>query len=379
MDYTQDMSSAVPIETIPIPALTSLDLRFTQSPQRSDGSFETPWTTPPTMGPTDVFRWKFLHKNPFKELKRSRTPWLPTVRSGTDAWSAVPDGFRVQWLGHATFLIELHGTHLLIDPIFGGAGPGVPRAVAPPRLPDDLPRIDAVLITHGHYDHLDRASIRAVCRRWPDALVVVPQKQERSLPRAARRVVSLSWLEAIHVGGIQCVLTPAQHWHQRSPWDRNQALWGGYMIRGEARPDGSRPSVYHSGDTGWFDGFRFLRDLLGAPDVALLPLGAYEPRWFMGAQHMPPEDSLQAFHDLGARHFIGMHWGTFDLSDEPLDHGIRDILPEQVDVRRLSTDRIHPLATGGVLALGSDGSVADVAGRHDLPEPRPQEEKRPPG
>ena len=103
--------------------------------------------------------------------------------------------------------------------------------------------------------------------------------------------------------------------------------------------------------------------MLGAPDVAVLPLGAYEPRWFMGGQHMPPEDSCQAYIDLGARHFVGMHWGTFDLSDEPIDHGARDLLPEQVESRGLDPDRIHLLSHGGVLGVTPGRAQVDATGR----------------
>ena len=352
---------------LPLPDLSGTDAAFVRAPDRPDGSFVNPWPTPPMVGPRDVLRWKVTQTNPFASVKRSRAPWLPTVRDASDTWRAVPGGLRVQWLGHASFLVELDGVHILIDPVFGTAGPGVFRAVPPPRLPDHLPRIDAVLLTHGHYDHLDRRSVDAICRRWPDARVVVPRGQAKSLPRSARDVTALTWFEAVRVRHVECVLTPAQHWHLRRPWDRNRALWGGYMVRGPERADGSRPSVYHTGDTGWFDGFRVIKAVLGAPDVALLPLGAYEPRWFMGGQHMPPEDSVQAFLDLEAGHFVGMHWGTFDLSDEPIDQGPRDILPTQLDRRDLAPDRVHVMSHGGVLSVGADGAVTGVAGRNALP------------
>jgi len=358
-----------PVSTVSLPDLPHTDRPFLRSPQRSDGSFHNPWDTPPIVGPTDVLKWKLTQTNPFGADKRSRAPWLPTVSDGADTWKAVPDGFRVQWLGHASVLIELAGVHILIDPVFGSAGPGVFRAVDATRLPPDLPRIDAVLVTHGHYDHLDRASIAAVCKRFPEALVVAPVGQAKSLPAAARNVVSLSWWQSVTVRDVELVLTPAQHWHLRRPWDRNRALWGGYFVRGPARPDGTRPGVYHTGDTGWFDGFRVIRAVLGAPDIAVLPLGAYEPRWFMGGQHMPPEDAAQAFVDLQAGHFVGMHWGTFDLSDEPLDQGARTLLPRITRERGLDPDRIHALAHGGVLSVAADGSLAGEAGRQALPSP----------
>jgi N-acyl-phosphatidylethanolamine-hydrolysing phospholipase D len=361
------MSSMPSPAPVPLPPLASEDRQYATDPAQPDGTFRHPWQAPRLANPADVFRWKVLNTNPLATVKRDRTPWLPAVTSGTDAWNAVHPGFRVQWLGHASFLVELEGVHVLIDPVFGSAGPGVFRAVPAPRLPDRLPHIDLIVVTHGHYDHLDRGSIDAVCRRNPEVVVVLPVGQKKSLPRSARTVVELSWFQSIHLDGVEATLTPAQHWHLRRPWDRNRALWSGVMLRGPARADGHRPAVYHSGDTGWFDGFRIIREVLGAPDVALLPLGAYEPRWFMGAQHMAPEDAVRAFIDLEARHLVGMHWGTYDLSDEPIDHGPRTIIPPAVERAGLALDQIHILAHGGVLGLDDAGRVRGVAGRQPLP------------
>jgi len=347
------MSSAPEAFRIDLPALSSADRPFAADPATASGLFHHPWGTVNDRGPADIFRWKVMQSNPFAADKRSRAPRLPEVRQPTEAWRHVEAGARVQWLGHASVLIDIDGQQVLIDPVFGAAGPGVPRLVAPPRLPDDLPRVDAILITHGHYDHLDRRSIAAIRKRFPQAVVGCPKGIARSIPGDPAGVVELSWFEAICVGDLRCTLTPSQHWHLRRGWDRNRALWGGWMVQGAPSSDGHRVGVYHSGDTGWFDGFRVIRAVLGEPDVAVLPLGAYEPRWFMGVQHMPPEDSVQAFIDLGARHFVGMHWGTFDLSDEPVDHGAYSLLPAQVAERGLDADAVHVMSHGGVLGFGS--------------------------
>ena len=360
--YTDCMAVPVPVP-VPIPVLPEHAQAFTRSPELPGGAFHNPWNAPPLSGPLDVFKWKALQTNPLRSLKRSRTPWLPAVASGPQAWAGVRSDLRVQWLGHASILAEVQGLRVLIDPVFGAAGPGVYRAVRAPVLPAALPPIDVILLSHGHYDHLDRRSIAAVRARNPDALVLVPKGQKKSIPGSHKQVAELSWFESVTVRHIECILTPAQHWHLRRPWDKNRALWGGWMVRGFADDAGHHPSVFHSGDTGWFNGFSVIRSVLGAPDVAVLPLGAYEPRWFMGGQHMPPEDSCQAFLDLGARHFVGMHWGTFDLSDEPIDHGARDILPEQVETRGLDIDRIHLLSHGGVLGVTPGRAQVDAIGR----------------
>ena len=367
--YFHNMRQDLVPTAVSLPRLSAEDGVFSRSPRRTSGTFTHPWPAPPLSGPAEVFRWKFLQKNPLGPLKRSRTPWIPTVGSGRDAWSTVRSDLRVQWLGHASFLVEISETTILVDPVFGAAGPGVFRAAPPPVLPDALPAIDIILLSHGHYDHLDRRSLRAVRKRNPEVVVLVPSGQKKSIPGPREPVVELSWFESVALRGVECTLTPAQHWHLRTPWDRNRALWGGWMMRGAPRSDGHRPSVYHSGDTGWFDGFRVIRAILGAPDVAILPLGAYEPRWFMGGQHMPPEDSLQAFTDLEARHFVGMHWGTFDLSDEPIDHGPRDLLPLQLDARAIPPERVHVLSHGGVLGVSHDGRLDDAVGRHPAGAP----------
>ena len=313
------------------------------SPVQGGGRFGNPWGAANDKGFADVLRWRMSGESPLRAEKRTRKPSLPVASDPAGRWAALPEGARVQWLGHASILVELDGATFLVDPLFGRAGP-VPRAVAPPRLPDTLPRIDGVLLSHGHYDHLDRASLDAVARRWPEALFVVPRGQEVSLPRRCRRVVSLLWWEAIAVAGVQITLVPAQHWHRRGVFDQDRALWGGWHLQGTR-------SLYHSGDTGYFGGFKAIARALGGVDVAVLPLGAYEPRWFMAGQHMSPEDSLQAWVDLEARQFVGMHWGTYDLTDEPLDHGPLSLLPEIAAARGREVARLHVLAHGGALGF----------------------------
>jgi L-ascorbate metabolism protein UlaG (beta-lactamase superfamily) len=216
----------------------------------------------------------------------------------------------ITWIGHASFLLTLGGQRVLIDPIFRPRLGLAPRLTPPGMALAELPRIDVVVITHNHRDHMDPWSI---ARLGPDPLYVAPEGNGRLLRRfGARRVVELDWWQSTTENLLEITIVPARHWSMHFPWDRNEALWGGCVIRG---PEGT---AYHSGDTAFFDGFKEIGERKGPIDWAMLPIGAYEPRWFMKPQHMCPEEAVEAYTALGARHFVAMHWGTFRLTDEPI-------------------------------------------------------------
>lgn len=339
-----------PIRALPLPSTLTDDERVYFEPPKVGDRFKNPWGVNPNPGPRGIVKWK-LQGNAFAEEKRSAPP-VPVAPRAKEGFASLPREARVQWLGHASFFIELDGVRIVIDPIFGRVAGVLPRLVEAPIGPEDLPPVDAVLLTHGHRDHYDAPSVVALLERSGGrAVCLVPQGL--TMPRSCSNVVELSWWQAVRVGAVDCSFVPAQHWHARGPLDRNRALWGGWVVRGSR-------SIYHAGDTGFFDGFGAIGKVVGPVDLAILPLGAFEPRWFMGEQHMSPEGSVRAWELLGARHFLGMHWGTFDLTDEPAAHG-PGLLRHIVSERSLPGDRFHVVAHGGGLGFDAQGGVEPFA------------------
>jgi L-ascorbate metabolism protein UlaG (beta-lactamase superfamily) len=251
---------------------------------------------------------------------------------------------RLTWLGHASWLVQLEGVSLLIDPalrptIFGG----IRRNVAAGLVPETLPPIDAQLVSHGHYDHLDLPTLTAV-----GAPVITGLRLGRLLRRRGLPATELGWWDMTQVGDVRITFVPAQHWSRRGPFDANHTLWGGFIIQGQ------RATLYHSGDTAWFQGFGEIGHRFPGIDAALLPIGAYDPAWFMEKQHMNPEQALRAFGELGASTFFAMHWGTFKLTDEPLDEP-----PAKLEVERvrlgLPRERVRVLAVGETVEVAAPG------------------------
>jgi L-ascorbate metabolism protein UlaG (beta-lactamase superfamily) len=265
-------------------------------------------------------------ERPFSDVWKWYRARRPAVwpRNVVDAVGPLPDTpaprvMAVTFLGHSSFLVRWGGITLLTDPVFAEhAGPwGVlgPRRVRPPAYPlSQIPRVDLILQSHNHYDHLDLAAHSALARR--DApQVVTPIGNRDYLPRAVRpRTTELDWWEGVDLGnGRKVTVVPAQHFSARTPWDRNRALWGAFILE---TPHGV---LYFGGDSGY--GVHFAETGARFPriDVALIPIGAYEPRWFMRPVHMDPDEALQAHLDLGARKSVAMHFGTFQLTDEAID------------------------------------------------------------
>jgi N-acyl-phosphatidylethanolamine-hydrolysing phospholipase D len=220
------------------------------------------------------------------------------------------------WIGHSTFLIKKNGVTILTDPIFSKrASPFKnigPKRLIPPAIPlDAIPHIDIVTVSHNHYDHLDIHSLKKISKKHPEAIFLVPAGDEKLLKRKKiKNVYNFDWWESIEHKGFVITFTPVQHWSKRSLFDRNKSLWGGWFFKHKDY------SLYHAGDTGYSKDFIDTKIKLGSPKYAFIPIGAYDPEWFMAESHVNPEDAVQIMLDLEAEKAFGMHWATFVLTDE---------------------------------------------------------------
>ena len=280
-----------------------------------DGTrFYHPGLPPADKSLADLLRWT---------LQGKRTPW-PDIVPGTSGLRPPErvNGLRITAIGHSSLLIQVAGINLLVDPVWAErASPlrwaGPQRRNAPAVAFDDLPPIDVVLVTHNHYDHLD---CDAVHRLWHShrPRIITPLGNDTIIRKAAGQVaVEIGdWWDSFSLANdIQASIVPAYHWSARGLGDRRMALWGGFMLQTPFGP------IYCAGDTAYRDGkiFQEIRERCGSPEVAILPIGAYEPRWFMESQHANPEEAVRIALDVGARQMLGVHWGTFPLTDEPYD------------------------------------------------------------
>jgi len=261
---------------------------------------------------------------------------------------------QVTWIGHATLLIQYRGRTILTDPMFSDRASPVtfagPKRVNPPALNiGDLPAIDYIVISHSHYDHLDLASVRQI---GSGPLWLVPLGLKKWLTDngiAEASVVELDWWESWQTNGVTVTATPAQHWSARSLWDRNETLWASWMFQvGDF-------TAWYSGDTGYNPyQFKEIGSRFPAIDLALISIGAYEPRWFMKDMHINPAEAVQIHQDIGARYSLAVQWGTFPLTAEPIDDPpakLRQALGE----KNISPARFEILHIGEVKTITPEG------------------------
>ncbi|MPY96933.1 MAG: MBL fold metallo-hydrolase [Actinophytocola sp.] len=290
--------------------------------------------TAPLPGPRDMLRITLAGGFRGSTENRDRIPvlrtGLPPVPPGATSWT---------WVGHATYVVRIGGACVLIDPVWSEKILGTPPRLTPPGVAwSELPDVDAVLISHDHYDHLDWPTIRRLPRSTP---ILVGRGLGRWFTRRGfRAVTELDWWESAEVAGVRFDFTPTHHWSKRGLLDTCATLWGGWVITG---PDGAR--TYHAGDSGYGERFAEVGRRYPGIDVAMMPIGAYEPRWFMRNLHMNPEESIGALDDLGARRLASMHWGTFVLTKEPVDEPLRVIRKKWAAAGR-DPDDLWALAVG---------------------------------
>jgi N-acyl-phosphatidylethanolamine-hydrolysing phospholipase D len=264
--------------------------------------------TTPDKGLADILKWQL-------DRLRGRATRDPggfvTPRRDNDGAALRSADPHLTWIGHATFAARLAGKLVVTDPVLVDRLGTVRRLTPPGVARRDLPPVDVVTVSHAHYDHLDVASLQALGRQ---ATYVVPRDCGELLHEAGLpNVVELGWWETWRTGDLAITLVPAHHWSMRVPWDRNRRLWGGFVYES---PEGT---AYHAGDTAFREPvFRAIGERFPSIDWAMLPIGAYDPPWFMQPQHMGPEEAGRAWELLGARNLVAMHWGTFKLTDEPI-------------------------------------------------------------
>jgi L-ascorbate metabolism protein UlaG (beta-lactamase superfamily) len=295
-------------------------------------------TSPTYTRPPFWTRMRFFVGRVLETTFSPRTFTFPVTPNDGASLRANTSAATVTWVGHATLLVQLDGVNVLTDPQWSErasplsfAGPG---RVTPPGLSfDALPPVHIVVISHDHYDHLDVATVRRLAETHRPHFLVPLGMKAWFADLGITDVDELDWWDARTVRGITFTCVPAQHFAQRSLWDMNRRLWAGWTIAGRDR------RLYFAGDTGYFDGFKEIAARLGPFDLAAIPIGAYLPPVIMKQVHTDPGTALEAFTDLRARALLPIHWGTFDLADEPLDEPPR-LLDRLARERGLGPERV---------------------------------------
>lgn len=271
---------------------------------------------------------KFLtQRNPQRQEKKADT-WRIEVRNNEE-WLNDPSD-KIVWLGHASFFIQLSGIRMLIDPIFGKLPVGK-RYSALPVDPNKLKNIHYILVSHAHYDHCDKSSLKLLAANNPQAQLLVGLQLDQLITTWVKNPIQAAgWYQQYQLDKqIKITFLPSRHWANRSLFDINTTLWGGFMIQSESK------TIYFGGDSGHGSHFKIIGDTFSNIDVALIGAGAYSPTWFMGQHHQDPYQAVDAFHATQAKTLIPFHYGTFDAADEPMSE------PEKIFNTLHAEDKIN--------------------------------------
>lgn len=286
-----------------------------------------------------VLKWK-LTSSSADWPKKIDPPYTQTTPAANS------EKLTITFVNHATFLIQVDGLNILTDPIwskraspFSFAGPA---RVHPPGIEfDKLPRIDIILISHNHYDHMDSDTIKKLEDKFSPKFVVPLANTEKMKSFGAKNIVELDWWDSLQINPeFKITLAPAKHWSSRTLADQSEALWGSFYI------DSKKEKIYFAGDSGYGPHFVEIRKRLGAPTLSLIPIGAYEPRWFMKGMHVNPEEAVLAHLDLESKLSVGMHFGTFQLTDEAIDAPEKDL---SMALDKLKVDNFKTIRPGSTL------------------------------
>lgn len=291
----------------------------------------------------DVLKWT-VSGNSFEAEKENDKQRLE-VKDPRAFLSSNEDG--ILWLGHASFFIRVNGVCLLTDPIFGKP-PVVKRFVDVPSPLEHIRQVDYILLSHDHRDHMDEATLRAVAEKFPNAKLLAGLRSDDVLNKwktPTNPVYTGGWFQEFALADerVKVFFLPVRHWSRRGLFDTNWRLWGGYVIQ---TPN---TTIYFGGDSGYGRHYREAGELFPKIDYFLIGIGAYEPRWFMEPNHNNPADAVRAFIDSGARFLVPMHYGTFDLSDEPPSQPLR-LLNEEAEKNRI-LEKVKPLAINEALSF----------------------------
>lgn len=333
------------------------------------------------------------HHTSLKQFKRWRQERIRRLKLNDYSYtvpSAKPDIAYLEnnrkwptltWVGHSTFLIQLGGLNIMTDPVWSNQM-AFQKRLTPPGIPiEDVPPIDVVLISHSHYDHLNINTLRKLI--GTRQLLVPAGLGTKLRKKGFIHVKELSWWESVNINGVKFTFVPSQHSTRRNPWDNNRSHWGGFVIEQSASRSGKlvshishkstpekdsfdiekaendslhekyrihrpfvseTPTIYFAGDSGYFQGFKDISRRFSI-DVALMPIGAYEPEWFMGPQHVTPEQALQAFLDTDSKWFVPMHYGAFKLADDTPRDALNRLEADRIK-RNISNERVLVLPQG---------------------------------
>ena len=266
---------------------------------------------------SDILKWQ-LGAKPQKQEKQADTARLE-IKDPTEFLSSEADG--ILWFGHASFLIRLNGVNILLDPVFGEPS-FITRLVSPQSPLEKLRKVDYVLVSHDHRDHCDEMTIEQLTRKFPDAKLLVGLRMDKLLndwKSPATEIQTAGWYQqfSLPTDKIKISFLPVRHWSRRALFDTNARLWGGFVIEGAGK------TIYFSGDSGYGSHYAELAELFPKIDYFIIGIGAYQPNWFMRANHNSPSEAFQGFLDSKADALIPMHFGRFDLADEPPNEPLR--------------------------------------------------------